>query len=610
VSDFVSSVRERVLVCDGAMGTMLHSAGNSLDRALPELSITNPDLVSTIHESYIAAGVDVIQTNTFGANRLRLAELGATANVAQINLAAARLADAARRAAGRPVFVAGSVSPAVSASLRRRVPASDRVDAIREQVEALLEGGVDVLVFETFGHLNELVEAVATAADLAVPVIAQATFTADGLTPGGQTPQEVADALSELPVAVVGTNCTLGPQGMLAVVTAMRRHTDRPVSALPNAGLPRRVGVRRFEYHIDGAYVARYARRYVEAGASMVGGCCGTTPVHIRTMVDDLADLRTQPVVPEPAVERVQVTGAPATDHSAETDLAEQLAERRFVVAAEITSPAGGGGDEAVTIAAGLRDRGVGMFFVSPRRSSQAQVNPTNLALHLAQQLGVPTIATATTWDKTIMTLQADLLGAYALGIRSVVCETGNPPLRGDYPNVDGIWEVDSVGLIELLAGLNNGRDHDGLTLATKTAFHIGARFNPGAEDLAAELTRTEAKLAAGAQFLVSRPVYELDRFCQIVDALGAARVPVLLAISPLRSFADAEYLAHEVPDVIIPDSTLSAMGRASADGDGARAGRALAVSLLREAREVAQGVVLGLSELDAAGVDELLGAL
>jgi homocysteine S-methyltransferase len=366
--------------------------------------------------------------------------------------------------------------------------------------------------------------------------------------------------------------------------------------------------VRRFEYHIDGAYVARYARRYVDAGAAMVGGCCGTTPVHIRAMVEELAEVRAQPIRAQPTTARLRLAAAPAGTNGVDNDLAEQLAERRLVVAAEITSPAGGVGDEAVTTAASLRDRGIGMFFVAPRRSAQAQVNPTNLALHLAQQLGVPTIATATTWDKTIMTLQADLLGAYALGIRSVVCETGNPPLRGDYPNVDGIWEVDSVGLIELLTGLNNGRDHDGLTLAAKTTFHIGARFNPGAQNLAAELARTEAKLAAGAQFLVSRPVYELDRFRHLVDALGSARVPVLLAISPLRSFVEAEYLAHEVPDVSIPEATLRTMVRAG--GEGARAGRELAVSLLREARDVAQGVVLGLTELDGAAVDELLAAL
>jgi homocysteine S-methyltransferase len=411
----------------------------------------------------------------------------------------------------------------------------------------------------------------------------------------------VAEALSELPVDAIGTNCTLGPQGLLAVVTTMRKHTDLPISALPNAGLPRRADGRRFEYHhTDVAYFARYARRYVEAGAAMVGGCCGTTPAHIRAVVEELADLRERPK----AVARTSAV-QPSTVYTDDRDLTEQLADRQFVVATEIMPSPGGVGDEVVGTASRLRERGVSTFFVVPRRSAQAQVDPTNLALALTQRLGVPTIPTVTTWDKTIMTLQADLLGAYALGVRSVVCETGNPPLRGDYPNVDGIWEVDSVGLIELLAGLNDGHDYNGLTLAAKTSFHIGARFNPGAADIAAEIARTEAKLRAGAQFLVTRPVYELDTFRRMTHALGGERVPVLLEISPLRDFAEAEYLAHEVPDVVIREATLRAM-----DQGGPRVGLDLAIDLLSEARGLAEGVVLGLAGLTDPAIEELLTAV
>jgi methionine synthase I (cobalamin-dependent)/5,10-methylenetetrahydrofolate reductase len=600
MSDFVTELGQRVLVCDGAMGTMLHAAGNSLDRALPELSLSNPELVGTIHDSYVSAGVDVIQTNTFGANRLRLANLGSPAPVREINLAGVRLAREAQRSAGRPVYIAGSVSPAVTASQRHRVAAHERVEAVREQVEALVEGGVDVLVFETFGYLDELVEAVTAAAGLSdLPIIAQATFTDDGHTLGGETPREVAGALRDLPIAGLGTNCTLGPQGLLAVVDELHKATALPVSALPNAGMPRRVHARRFEYSIDGDYFARYARRYVEAGASLIGGCCGTTPTHIRAAVAEVGDLR------------------PARRHRAETrveplpergGLADRLSERRFVIAAEVAPPPGGGGEEAAEIASALRDRGVDVLFVPSRESARAQPSSINLALHLQQRLGVETVATLTTWDKTIMTLQADLLGIYVLGMRTVVCETGNPPLRGDYPNVDGIWEVDSVGLIELLAGLNQGRDCNGLTLAKKTSFNIGARFNPGAGDVAAEIARTRDKLHAGAQFLVTRPVYELDTFRRMSEALSEEDVPVLLAVSALHSFEEAEYLANEVPDVTIPEATLLAMERAGARG--ARTGLELAAELLRQARELAQGVVLAISDDDVGALDHLLGAI
>jgi len=601
VTDFVTELGRRLLVCDGAMGTMLHAAGNSLDRALPELSISNSELVSTIHDSYVSAGVDVIQTNTFGANRLRLADLGSSATVRDVNLAAVRLARQAQRRAGRPVFIAGSVSPAVAASQRHRIGPQERVEAVREQLEALVEGGVDVLVFETFGYLEELVEAVTVAASLtAVPIIAQATFADDGCTLGGETPREVAGALGDLPIVGLGTNCTLGPQGLLAVVEELRRASALPVSAQPNAGRPRRVHGRRFEYNIDGDYFARYARRFVEAGASLVGGCCGTTPTHIRAVVDQTADLRPRRSRPRSAT----VAAPPQRDG----ELAGRLAERDFVIAAEVAPPAGGGGEEAADIATALRDRGVEVFFVPSRESARAQASSTNLALHLQQRLGVEAIATVTTWDKTIMTLQADLLGIHVLGMRTVVCETGNPPLRGDYPNVDGIWEVDSVGLIELLAGLNQGRDCNGLTLAQKTSFHIGARCNPGADDVDAEIARSRAKLHAGAQFLVTRPLYELDTFRRMADALADENAPILLTIAPLSSFEEAEYLAHEVPDVIIPEATLLAMERAGAQA--ARTGLELATDLLRQARHLARGVVLGGAGGDTAAIDHLLGAV
>ena len=606
MTGFVTALHEGVLVCDGAMGTMLHAAGNSLDRALPELNLTNAELVSTVHESYLSAGVDIIQTNTFGASALRLAEQGSAGPVREINLAGVRIAREAQDKAGRQVFVGGSVSPAVTARQRPLISPAQRVAALREQVSALAEGGVDVLILETFGYLDELVEAVAAAAELAgAPIIAQATFTPDGRTLGGETSREVASTLSGLPVVALGTNCTLGPQHTLTVVAELIRHTSLPVSAQPNAGLPRRAAGRRFEYPIDGRYFARYARRYAEAGASLIGGCCGTTPTHLEAAVAAIAAQR-RPRPRRGVAPAAVLADRPATAPAEEGSLAERLAAGRFVVAAEIAPPAGRAGDEAADTVAALRDRGLGTFLVSPRQTAQAHLSSLNLALQLRQRLGTDAIATITTWDKTIMALQADLLGAHALGLRDVVCATGNPPLRGDYPNVDGIWEVDSVGLAGLLHGLNQGRDSNGLALATKTAFHIGARFNPGAQDPAAEVVRTREKLRAGAQFLITRPVYELGSFRRIAAELDPG-VPVLLALAPLRGFDEAEYLAHEVPGVTISDATLRALERAGADA--AAVGLDLAARLAAEAATLAQGVVLR-CDGDLAAMDRLCAAL
>ena len=614
---------ERILVCDGAMGTMLHAAGAALDRSLPELNLSDPGLVETLHDSYLSAGADIIQANTFGANRIWLGDHGFPDKVDEINRSGVRLARAAAGRADRahgPVLVAGSVSPAVTALQRRRVGAAERMEVLREQILALVaDQGVDLLILETFGYLDELVEAASVAASVTgVPLIAQATFADDAHTLGGETPREVASVLSAMPVAMIGTNCTIGPQRMLAVAEDLVRYSSVPVSAQPNAGQPRRVGPRSFEFSIEGGYFARYLDRFADAGVTLVGGCCGTTPAHIRAAADAVRARPERPDQVAPAARRGAATAEPRTRAAAgapaagsETSagtLAEQLAARQFVVAAALTPPAGGWAGEIEQAAAVLQERGVGLVAVQPRENARTHMDSLNMALQLQHRAGVETIATVTTWDKTIMSLQADLLGAHALGIRSVVCTTGSPPVLGDYPAVDGTWEVDSVGLAALLAALNAGRDSNGLALTARTSFCIGARVNPGARDPEAEIARAHAKIRAGAHFLVSRPVYELESLSRLVSALDGTGVPLLLSVSPLRSFEEADYLANEVPGVTIPDSTLDAMEKA--DRGTARAvGLELAAQLLGKARSLVSGVVLTAPDDDAASLLPLIDA-
>src|SRR5215467_4421095 len=340
---FTDVLGQRLLVCDGAMGTMLHAAGCALDRALPEVSLSDPKLVAAIHESYVSAGADVIQTNTFGANRLWLAGHGYPDQVEEINQAAVGIAREMSERSGREVFVAGSVSPAVTARQRRQVGAAERQEAIAEQVRSLAAAGVDLLILETYGYLDELAEAVTVASDVCdVPIVAQATFADDGRTLGGETPHEVASVLGELPVVMLGTNCTIGPQRMLAVVESLVQYAVLPVSALPNAGQPRKVGHRRFEFSIDPSYFARYLRRFAEAGAAMVGGCCGTTPRHIEAAVANVSDLpvpgpraSTRPRPPRTAQAATGRAGAGGASTGTGI-LAARLAARDFVVAAEI----------------------------------------------------------------------------------------------------------------------------------------------------------------------------------------------------------------------------------------------------------------------------------
>ena len=489
----------------------------------------------------------------------------------------------------------------MTARLRRQVGAAERAEVLAEQVRELASAGADLIILETFGYLDELAEAVTVAsAACTLPLVAQATFAEDGRTLGGETPREVAAVLGELPVVMLGANCTTGPQRMLAAVEDLVTCSPLPVSAQPNAGQPRRVGDRDFEFSVDGSYFARYLRRFAKAGAALVGGCCGTTPTHIEAAVAQLAGLRAAP----PRAAAGSGRRPPGGPRPGTGGLAARLARGDFVVAAEIAVPDDGVASRttdpvlADTVLA-LREQGVDLVAVTAPEHPRAHRDGLGLALHLQQHAEVEAMVTMTTWDKTIMTLQADLLGAHALGIRNVICEAGQPPLLGDYLAVDGIWEVNPAGLVTLLASLNAGRDLDGLRLARKTSFCIGTRVNPAARDLAAETARARAEIQAGAQFLVTRPVYELRGLRAIAESLAGTGVRLIMSVAPLGSFAEADYLAHEVPDVHIPADVLDAMQRA---GRSAReTGLQLAAGLLRAGRPLVSGVLLAGAGPDVA---------
>jgi len=617
-------VRERlatqVLVCDGAMGTMLHAGGVSLDRSLPELNTSHPRLVRSIHRAYIAAGADIIETNTFGAVRTRLARYGLSGRTTELNRAGVRLAREAQAQAGiASVLVAGSVSAATPGGLTHRLPVRALRDAFREQIEALFEGGIDLLLLETFGSLAELVEAVGVATGLgSIPVVAQMTFVEDGRTLGGDSPEEVATTLSALGVAALGANCTLGPQRLLDVLTELARWTSLPLTAQPNAGPPTLTDGQ-FQYtSADPGYFARHARRFVELGATLVGGCCGTTPAHIEAVAAMVAGMR-------PAGARRQAVGgplapslrhgAPAQRETAEVvtnPLLERVARGEMVLACELPPSVGAEAGRAVPDATLLKAAGCHAVIVGPVDSTRAHVSPASIALLVQQRVpDLEVILTATTWEKSLMVLQADLLGTYAFGIRHVLCRTGTPPLHGDYPNAAGVWEVDSLGLIEVLRGLNEGRDYNGIPVGRPTAFVIGARVNPAARDFAHEVATARRKLATGANFLVTPPVYDLDALERLLEAIDPPdRVPVLLGLMPLQDLRHAEYLQHEVPEMAIPRVVLERMSRAGESGPSV--GRDIARELARSARERGrvQGVVLSSAAGSAAELAELLPTL
>jgi homocysteine S-methyltransferase len=617
--DLATRLASEVLVCDGAMGTMLHAGGVSLDRSLPELNVSHPHLVRSIHRAYIAAGADIIETNTFGASRLRLARYGLAAQAAQLNRAGARVAREGRdQASASGLLISGSVSPATPAGLGHRVSSRDLREAFREQIEALYEGGVDLLLFETFGSLAELVEAIGVAQTLgSLPIVAQMTFVEDGRTLGGDSPEEVATTLTKLGVTAVGANCTLGPQGLLDVLAELARWTSLPLAAQPNAGPPTLTEGRFLYTASDPAYFGRQARRFVELGASLVGGCCGTTPAHIEAVAAAVGGMR--PSAPAAALSSVRLHphSAPGQAHvdtgaQGGSSLLEAAARGELVVACELPPPVGAEAQRAVSDAESLKLAGCQAVVVGPVGSTRVQASPASIALLVQQRVpGMEVILTATTWEKSLMVLQADLLGTYAFGIRHVLCRTGTPPLHGDYPNAAGVWEVDSLGLMEVLRGLNEGHDYNGIPVGRPTAFVIGARINPSATDFAHEVAASRRKLACGANFMVTPPVYDLEALERLVDAIDPpADVPLLLGLMPLQDMRHAEYLQHEVPDMSVPSSVLEQMCRAGEAGPAV--GREIALDLFREARASGrvQGVVLSSASGLASEMAQFLPAL
>jgi homocysteine S-methyltransferase len=617
-SDIAGRLASQVLVCDGAMGTMLHAGGVSLDRSLPELNLSHADLVRSIHRAYIAAGADIIETNTFGASPLRLTRYGLGDQARELNRAGARLAREARDQTQRSgLLVAGSISPA-TAGLGHRLAARELREAFREQIDALYEGGVDLLLFETFGTLAELVEAIGVAQSLGgLPIVAQMTFVEDSRTLGGDSPEEVARTLTGLGVTALGANCTLGPQGLLDILAELARWTQLPLTAQPNAGPPTLTDGR-FQYtSSDPAYFARQARRFVELGATLVGGCCGTTPAHIEAVAAAVKGVRrTPPTRPTSGVRLQSVESRGQTpsdaDRAEASSLLETAARGSLVVACELPPPLGADAQRAVGDAELLRSAGCQAVIVGPVESTRVQASPASIALLVRQRVpGLEVILTATTWEKSLMVLQADLLGTYAFGIRHVVCRTGTPPLHGDYPNAAGVWEVDSLGLIDVLRGLNEGRDYNGIPVGRPTGFVIGARVNPAASDFGHEVATARSKLSSGANFLITPPVYDLEALERLLDAVDPpADVPVLLGLMPLQDLRHAEYLQHEVPDMAVPASVLEQMCRAGESGPAV--GREVALDLFHAARAGGRvhGVVLSSASGLASEMAHMLGAV
>jgi homocysteine S-methyltransferase len=551
----------RVLVCDGAMGTMLQASGVPIDFAFAELNVSRPELVGAVHSAFIDAGADIIETNTFGATRLRLERYGLAGRVVELNRAGVEVARKAGAASGKKVLVAGSVGPATPSLSPARLGSASLHEAFEEQLSALCEAGVDVVIFETFGSLDELIDAISAAREIDrdLPLVAQLTFLDDGRTLSGESPAEAARYLERLELAAIGVNCTLGPQGLLDVLTELSRHTSMPLAAQPNAGSPAFIDGR-FRYTSDPEYFARYAARYVELGATLVGGCCGTTPDHIRA----LAAIRGPEATSRPSAPRQEPPGVDGDTRrpGGGFDLKSRLEGASRLTFVEVRPTADATVEKTVEEVRQFEQLGCDAVLVSPAPSARAQTAPASLATLLQQRVpSLEPLLGVSVWEKSVAGLQADLLGAHALGIRNIVCRDDEPPVVGDYPGTGGFREVDAIGLLTLLKGLNQGRDRRGSLLARPTDFTIGAELNLAAADVERAASDARRKLDAGAEFFVTPPVFDLGALDRLLDAIDPpAGFPVLMAVMLLRDYRHAEFLHHEVPGMSLPAGVLRRM--------------------------------------------------
>jgi methionine synthase / methylenetetrahydrofolate reductase(NADPH) len=586
------------LLADGAMGTLLYERGVPFGHCFDEANLSNPSLVESVHRDYLAAGAELVETNTFGANHLRLLAYGLEHEVRLIARQGARVARAAREVAGTAAFVAGAVGP-LGRALQPfgQVAVADAERWFQATAEGLLEGGVDAFILETFQDLNEILAALRAVRRVSaeLPVIAQMTFGTDGKTLYGHSPALAVPALRQAGADVVGVNCGVGPQATLEVLEEMvRAAAGTPVSAMPNAGLPHLQG-RRFHYLASPAYFAEFAARALEAGVTLVGGCCGTTPAHTRAMHERLAShLPAEKLAPGAEVRVLETAPAPVEVGTGvpEPRLLARLREK-FLVSVEIDPPRGVSTRKVLEGARLMARSGVDAVNIADSPMARIRMSAAAVAYEVhAEAPELEIILHFTTRDRNLMGLQSDLLGCHALGLPNILCLTGDPPSLGDYPDATAVYDTDSVGLIRIVGEMNQGRDLAGNSIGAATAFAIGCGVNPTAEDLDAELEHFRRKLDAGARFVMTQPVYELAAWERFLERLGdVPGVPILVGILPLQSFRHAEFLHNEVPGIQVPAWVRSRMR--DAGNAGAQAGVELARELLARCRASAAGVYL-----------------
>jgi len=590
-ADLLEQISRAPVLCDGAMGTLLYSKGIFINRCYDELNLSQPELIRGVHHDYLQAGAEMIETNTFGANSFRLARHSLADKVREINLAGAR---AAREAAKSfDVWVAGSVGPlGTRIEPLGKTSYAEAREAFREQIAALAEGGVDLLILETFGYLEELHQAMLAAREAApkLPLVAQVTIDEDGNCLDGSDPETFSPRLAEWGADVIGCNCSVGPVAMLEAIERVRAASSLPLAAQPNAGIPRSVEGRNI-YLCSPEYMASYARKFAAAGVRIVGGCCGTTPDHIRAMksalrVREARNKASLVQVPGAHTAPAAVAALPLEERS---QLGAKLARGEFIAMVEIVPPKGTDIRKELDGARFLKSVGVDGVNIPDSPRASARMSNQALSLLVQREAGIDAILHYTCRDRNVLCIQSDLLGAAAVGIKNLICITGDPPKMGNYPDATAVFDVDAIGLVNIVHNLNRGLDLGGNPIGTGTGFVIGVGANPGLTDLDEEIRRFEYKVEAGAEYAVTQPVFDIRLLENFLRRIEHCRIPVVAGIWPLVSVRNAEFMKNELR-VSVPDSILERMARASSPEAARAEGIAIAREMLTAVRYTVQG--------------------
>ncbi len=587
---------QRTILCDGAMGTALYAKGIFINRCFDELCLSQPEMVRTIHEEYLQAGAEIIETNTFGANPFRLARYGLADKTREINEAGARIARQAveqlqDKQAGS-ALVAGSVGPlGIRLEPLSKTSLEEARDAFRVQIEGLVAGGIDLIIIETMVAMNEAEQAIAAARMVApeMPVFAMVTVDEDAACLDGSSPETAAMRLTRAGADVVGCNCSLGPATILTAIEAMRAATSLPLVVMPNAGMPREVDGRNI-YLTSPEYMASFAKRFVKAGVQFVGGCCGTTPNHIRAMKSSLRAMDAQRVVVDgrPRAEIVSaVKPAPLRERSR---LGTLVADGTFVTMVEIVSPKGIDCRKEIDGARMMLGAGVHVINVPDSPRASARMSAQSLCIQIAQQTGIETLLHYTCRDRNVLSIQSDLLGASSIGQKNVLCLTGDPPKLGNYPDATAVFDVDAIGLVNIVNRLNFGLDIGSNPIGASTGFTIGVAANPGVPDIDNEIRRFAYKVEAGAEYAITQPVFDLRLLEAFLKRIEGFRIPVIAGIWPLTSLRNAEFMKNDLR-VSVPDEIMLRMQKADTPELARAEGIAIAQEMLCEARPMIQGV-------------------